>query len=379
MAQAVEQKCLLEKRNEELKARVEVWVGAETDAIVLEREEFLELDRLHKELTWAHRVAQSGRETAEEKLRQTLEWNGMLCGEVECLYNRRLDAMKQSRESDHAVAELQSVVMQLMRQLGTLDAERGFLLEDRHRQWHHLFRDGGEFLRKPTHGPKASESPTRRTESKTSKTSTESAAGSPRAEQGQTSTATSPTAADKGEAVAGKAAQKAPAAVEAAVLRDLLIEVEQLREGLRSTKEAVRLAHAAAAQREEAHTTAVAEAEAVKAKLREEISEARFNTAVLKAKTLSVQQDCAAALAKAEAARSSKMEASEPASEDPLEDERVEWEKERVQLTRRLEEVTRASEMQKKSIAAAVGKLVLEKQELLDQLASRRTGQSGTG
>lgn len=129
--ESVAEKTVLERRNGELAARVEAWVSTHTDAVILSRGEFLDLEGARHILLQAHERSAKGQAEVQAELGQAMEWHGLLLGELDGL-QARLHATKAERvNADRGSLELQTVAARLEKQLDSLDKERGRLVQER--------------------------------------------------------------------------------------------------------------------------------------------------------------------------------------------------------------------------------------------------------
>lgn len=349
----------LERTNEELAARVEVWVSTHTDAIVLGRDEFLELERERKDLAEAHQLAAAGQAEAEEQVQFALERHGMLRGEVDGLLARREAAAGPRSETARAVAELRSVAAQLERQLSHLDAERDALLEECQQ-----LAEGAE----------------------------ESAAngGACDALRGSDQSREVGPAADLLESCVSAVALEACAAADAEVVPDastlaMLQEAMQLRVRLSCEEEAVRLAESASTRSQELQSSNTPDAQRRIAELQSELSEGRAACAEWRAEceqatadlealraeaTARAVRDAQASAAKATTAARGTGWLSPRSAAALLAEERAAREQERTNIRTQFQAMLLEAERQKRAATATLGQLVLEKQELADRLAA---------
>lgn len=398
IAQTTEQKVLLEKQNEELAARVEVWVGAQTDGIVLERKSFLELERVREELQAACRAATASQTETEERLQQVREWNGVLAGEVDGLLARRHACSARREEAEHDVEKLQSVVAQLMQQLGNLDAERGALLEEQRRlEW------GTTEAWKRVEAAEAREAEAFEAAHEAEEVRSEEAAAAEVAaalaaelaaavEQEERAQSAAPLA-SVGTRAAGGRGDPPAAAPSPEALR---LEVQQLQARIASESAAVREEALAASRNEEVRWREIDEAQQKSARLQDELCALTREAESNRAKCLQAcEEQEAAQLEAAEIQRRAReaegaaaadaarlgverrewearvaTEAAETnAGREVTARDRALWEAERKELQQRLETERKNTEVQKKAIQATLGQLVLEKQELIQELA----------
>lgn len=350
----------LERTNEELAARVEVWVSTHTDAIVLGHDEFLELERERKSLAEASQLAAAGQAVAEEQVQLALERHGMLRGEVDGLLARREAAAGPRSEAARAVAELRSVAAQLERQLSHLDAERGALLEECQQ-----LADGAE----------------------------ESAAsgGACDAVRGSDQCRDVGPAADLLESCISAVTLEVCAAADAEVVPDIstlaiLQEAMQLRALLSCEEEAVRLAESASTRSQELQSNNAPDAQRRIAELRSELSEGRaageewhaecekaiadLDALRAGARARAARDEASAAEATAAAQRAMTGRLTPRSAAARLKEERAAREQERSRIRTQLQTTLLESERQKRAATATLGQFVLEKQELADKLAA---------
>lgn len=383
MQTLIAQKLRLESENEQLTARVEVWVGAHTDGVVLEREAFLELERAREDLVTAHTAALAAQAIAQEELTRALDCSGMLHAEVDGLTEAHREATKQCLEVERSVAELQSAVAQLMLSIKTVDTERGALLV-KQRQLH-----GGQ----ATAGSRIEVAE----QASLAIAEREAAAVLERAKQAEAEEAAE--AAVAALSVGSDLAERLQKeTLETA--NELQAEREQLWQSLAAEEDALRLAASAASMSEDLRRREMEEMQLNAAHLRDEIAaacqrKAEWHSGFLHANeehesmaaevqrwelraseahgTVAAEEAGMAAERREWEAQRQKEEALASAERHSAEKERQDWEAERAGLLLQLEDVVRGAELSRKAIQTTLGQLVLEKQEILEQIETSRT------
>eukprot|EP00747_Dinoflagellata_sp_TGD_P207999 gnl/TRDRNA2_/TRDRNA2_81525_c0_seq1.p1 gnl/TRDRNA2_/TRDRNA2_81525_c0~~gnl/TRDRNA2_/TRDRNA2_81525_c0_seq1.p1 ORF type:complete len:448 (+),score=135.01 gnl/TRDRNA2_/TRDRNA2_81525_c0_seq1:89-1432(+) len=408
----IKHKSLLERQNEELTARLEVWVGTQTNGVVLERDAFLELERARDELVLAHQQAACAQVAAEEGLAQALEHNGMLRGEVEALMVQLCEAATQRLDSALDLSELQAAIAELMGQLSDLDAEHGALVEERLKKLgqgddsdsaaaassapldssavDHDAPDGtGGEAESDAGEAKASvdpsdaaardskENPCSADDSTGPEGSTvaSSAAGGqpdPSGEQATVASTSGSRTAKAAERASGVLANVIVGADTAMVLGRLEAECTGLQWELTAEEATLSSAAGCAAEAEETRWKQIDELQRETAELQEELRLASEEDSHWRSECDTANAELQAALA-LEGAESPGAQTGPAAATD----ERARWQAEKADLLRKVEEVTRNADISRQAPQALLGQLLLEKEELqmeLNALISKTKG-----